>query len=78
MDRTEFSEARFDKPFKELFLWAVLMNRPALAQFFWERTDYPVMNALVASRINSSFFQLASENANSYFAAKFREQAKLV
>jgi hypothetical protein len=75
---TEFGEARFDKPFKELFLWAVLMNRPALARFFWERTDHPVMNALVASRINNSLFQLASENANSHFAAKFRQQSKFV
>ena len=55
------SEARFQKPFKELFLWAVLMNRPELARFFWERGDNPVILALVATKVYDSLAKLVQE-----------------
>ena len=42
----------FEKPFRELFLWAVLMNRFELALCMWENVEEEaVPNALVACRI---------------------------
>ncbi|CAH1785123.1 unnamed protein product [Owenia fusiformis] len=44
----------FHKPFRELFIWAVLMNRLELAKFLWERGDEAVINAIAASAICKS------------------------
>lgn len=41
------SATRFEKPFRELFLWAVLMNRYELARFMWEKGEEAVSDALV-------------------------------
>ena len=42
----------FKKPFRELFLWAVLMNRFELARCMWEKVEEEaVPNALAACRI---------------------------
>lgn len=32
----------FPAPFRELFIWAILMDRSRMARFFWERGDNPV------------------------------------
>jgi hypothetical protein len=37
----------------ELFLWAVLTNRPSLIDFFWHRTGEPILMAVVAGAIYS-------------------------
>uniref|UniRef100_A0A914VVE5 Uncharacterized protein n=1 Tax=Plectus sambesii TaxID=2011161 RepID=A0A914VVE5_9BILA len=71
-----YNDASFDKPFKELFFWAVLVNRPRLARFFWECTDHPVMNALVASKIYGSMSERANGNANSHLADHFVKLAR--
>lgn len=42
---------RFEKPFRELFLWAVLMNRYELARFMWEKGEEAVSDALAACRL---------------------------
>ena len=36
----------------DLFLWAVLMNRQALAEVLWERTSTPMVAALTAAILN--------------------------
>ncbi|XP_072042106.1 transient receptor potential cation channel subfamily M member-like 2 [Amphiura filiformis] len=41
----------FEQPFKELFLWAVLMNRIEMAEFFWQRCENPISTAIAASQI---------------------------
>ena len=58
------SEARFQKPFKELFLWAVLMNRPRMARFFWERGDSPVIGGLVATKVYDSLARLIADDSS--------------
>ncbi|XP_022096579.1 transient receptor potential cation channel trpm-like isoform X2 [Acanthaster planci] len=41
----------FKKPFRELFLAAVLMGRMEMAKFFWERIEDAVCGGIVASTI---------------------------
>ena len=41
----------FEKPFRELFLWAVLMNRFDMARCMWEKVEEAVPHALVACQI---------------------------
>jgi len=45
------SATRFEKPFRELFLWAVLLNRFELARFMWEKGEEAVSDALAACRL---------------------------
>ena len=45
------SPTRFEKPFRELFLWAVLLNRFELARFMWEKGEEAVSDALAACRL---------------------------
>ncbi|KAL8615582.1 hypothetical protein ACOMHN_016159 [Nucella lapillus] len=40
---------QFKRPYKQLMIWAVLMNRPELAKFFWEMGEEPITSALSAS-----------------------------
>ena len=47
----ETSVVKFEKPFRELFLWAVLMNRFDMARCMWEKVEEAVPNALVACHI---------------------------
>eukprot|EP00961_Rhodomonas_salina_P188498 2543997-Rhodomonas_salina.1 len=41
----------------DLFLWAILMNRPPIARMVWEKVEHPVVAALTACRL---FRKLAS------------------
>ena len=45
------SATRFQKPFRELFLWAVLLNRFEMARFMWEKGEEAVSDALAACRL---------------------------
>ena len=47
---SEFA-TRFEKPFRELFLWAVLLNRFELARFIWQKGEEAITDALVACRL---------------------------
>ena len=49
-DISEFA-TRFEKPFRELFLWAVLLNRFELARFIWEKGEEAITDALAACRL---------------------------
>ncbi|XP_076461799.1 transient receptor potential cation channel subfamily M member 8-like [Babylonia areolata] len=40
---------QFKRPYKQLMIWAVLLNRQELAKFFWEMGDEPITSALSAS-----------------------------
>ncbi|XP_071947504.1 transient receptor potential cation channel subfamily M member 3-like [Antedon mediterranea] len=51
----------FPRPFRELFLWAVLVGRMDLAEFFWERGEDPVCLAIVASRMLRSMSKRAQD-----------------
>ena len=42
---------RFEKPFRELFLWAVLLNRFELARFIWQKSEEAITDALAACRL---------------------------
>uniref|UniRef100_A0A914W1B9 TRPM SLOG domain-containing protein n=1 Tax=Plectus sambesii TaxID=2011161 RepID=A0A914W1B9_9BILA len=76
VESIEYNDSNFDEPFKELFFWAVLVNRPTLARFFWECTEHPIMNALVASKIYSSMSERASVSATSHLADHFVKLAR--
>eukprot|EP00057_Strongylocentrotus_purpuratus_P006530 XP_011661004.1 PREDICTED: transient receptor potential cation channel subfamily M member 1 isoform X3 [Strongylocentrotus purpuratus] len=41
----------FDHPFRELFIWAILMDRPEIAAYLWEQVDAPLSSAITASAI---------------------------
>ena len=47
----------FDYPFFELFIWAVLCNKPNLRGYFWEKSGCPLVAALFAS----TFYGVLSE-----------------
>lgn len=49
-DISEFA-TRFEKPFRELFLWAVLLNRFELARFIWQKGEEAITDALAACRL---------------------------
>ncbi|RDD40557.1 Transient receptor potential cation channel trpm [Trichoplax sp. H2] len=49
----------FDNPIHEMFLWAVLSNRPEMAYFMWERGEESIAAALVGSKL---FMAMASDN----------------
>nr|XP_006821023.1 PREDICTED: transient receptor potential cation channel subfamily M member 3-like [Saccoglossus kowalevskii] len=45
-------EEKYEKrPFRELFIWALLVNRYELASFFWTRCADPISLAIVACRV---------------------------
>ncbi|XP_041370086.1 transient receptor potential cation channel subfamily M member 1-like isoform X2 [Gigantopelta aegis] len=41
----------FKKPYKQLLIWAILMNRVNLAKFFWEMGEECVTSALAVTRL---------------------------
>ena len=41
----------FDNPFHELFIWAVLMKRPEMARFMWQKGEEALAKALVAMKM---------------------------
>lgn len=61
------SATRFEKPFRELFLWAVLMNRYELARFMWEKGEEAVSDALAACRL---FQAMHDQVKDDYFEIK--------
>lgn len=58
---------RFEKPFRELFLWAVLMNRYELARFMWDKGEEAVSDALAACRL---FQAMHDQVEDDYFEIK--------
>ncbi|KAH9518536.1 hypothetical protein Btru_017091 [Bulinus truncatus] len=42
---------RFKRPYKQLLIWALLMNRRELAQLFWELGTEPITSALICTAI---------------------------
>ncbi|PAA88976.1 hypothetical protein BOX15_Mlig008865g1, partial [Macrostomum lignano] len=42
---------QLDRPFNQLFFWAVLFGRQTMARFLWERTDEAVPLALAACKV---------------------------
>lgn len=62
-----YNATRFEKPFRELFLWAVLMNRYKLARFMWEKEEEAVSDALAASRL---FQAMHDQVEDDYFEIK--------
>ena len=41
----------FEDPHFEMFIWCVLTNRSNLVEFFWSRTEHPVVAAMFASTL---------------------------
>ncbi|GFO25838.1 transient receptor potential cation channel subfamily m member 3-like [Plakobranchus ocellatus] len=41
----------FQRPYKQLLIWAVLMNRYQLAHLFWEMGEEPITSALVCTAL---------------------------
>ncbi|KAK3596566.1 hypothetical protein CHS0354_010445 [Potamilus streckersoni] len=50
-------EGRFKRPYKQLFLWAILNHRQTLAKLCWELGEEPVTSAIAATRIYGSLSQ---------------------
>ncbi|XP_070540267.1 transient receptor potential cation channel subfamily M member-like 2 [Ptychodera flava] len=51
----------FSKPFRELFLWAILMGRLEMAEFLWELSDEAISSAVVAVKIFKSMSESISD-----------------
>ena len=43
----------FKEPYTELFVWSLLTNKSLLVDYFWERTDHPILNSVIAAGIYS-------------------------
>ncbi|XP_046549419.1 LOW QUALITY PROTEIN: transient receptor potential cation channel subfamily M member 3-like [Haliotis rubra] len=55
-DDTEEKD-QFKRPFKQLLIWAILMNRVDLAMFFWEMGEEPISSAIAITRICQGMFK---------------------
>ena len=44
-------EIKFDYPFSELIVWAVLTKRQSMAKLMWQHGEQAMAKALVASRL---------------------------
>ncbi|XP_067657196.1 transient receptor potential cation channel subfamily M member-like 2 isoform X2 [Haliotis asinina] len=55
-DDTEEKD-QFKRPFKQLLIWAILMNRVDLALFFWEMGEEPISSAIAITRICQGMFK---------------------
>lgn len=60
MDDPEVS--RFQYPFHELMVWAVLMKRQKMALFLWQRGEESMAKALVACKLYKSMAHESSES----------------
>ena len=72
--RTKESATRFGKPFRELLLWAVLLNRFELARFLWEQGEEAITEALTACWL----FQVMHDKINEdhhEMRAEFKQHA---
>ena len=58
-------EEKIDDPDFELFIWAVLSNKPELAEFFLTRTKQPLLSLLFAAAYHKRRFS-TSNRSNSY------------
>uniref|UniRef100_A0A8D0G0K7 Transient receptor potential cation channel subfamily M member 1 n=1 Tax=Strix occidentalis caurina TaxID=311401 RepID=A0A8D0G0K7_STROC len=54
--------SRFQYPFHELMVWAVLMKRQKMALFLWQRGEETMAKALVACKLYKSMAQESSES----------------
>uniref|UniRef100_A0A669P659 Transient receptor potential cation channel subfamily M member 3 n=1 Tax=Phasianus colchicus TaxID=9054 RepID=A0A669P659_PHACC len=54
--------SRFQYPFHELMLWAVLMKRQKMALFLWQRGEETMAKALVACKLYKSMAHESSES----------------
>ena len=43
------STRTFEKPYMELFIWSVLTNKSNLSEFFWLKSDSPLIAAVFAA-----------------------------
>jgi transient receptor potential cation channel subfamily M protein 2 len=68
----DIDETVFPKPFRELFIWAVMLDRTELARFLWERGDSPVLTALLATKLFDSMHRLAVLS-NTQLAERYRQ-----
>uniref|UniRef100_UPI00398ECA5E transient receptor potential cation channel subfamily M member 5 n=1 Tax=Pristiophorus japonicus TaxID=55135 RepID=UPI00398ECA5E len=68
---------KFENPWRDLFLWAVLLNRQEMANYFWEMGPEAVPAALAACRILKEMARLESdtETARSMKEAKYDQLA---
>ncbi|KAF8784547.1 Transient receptor potential cation channel like protein [Argiope bruennichi] len=59
IESTGISGEHFEQPFRELFIWAIIVLRTELALFFWNETQKPLQMAVVATalywRLNMSY-----------------------
>lgn len=54
--------SRFQYPFHELMVWAVLMKRQKMALFLWQRGEESMAKALVACKLYKSMAHESSES----------------
>ncbi|KFM78093.1 Transient receptor hypothetical cation channel trpm, partial [Stegodyphus mimosarum] len=50
-------DLRFNYPFNELLLWAVLTNRQKMALFMWQNGEEAIVKALVACKLYKAMAQ---------------------
>ncbi|CAH1793997.1 unnamed protein product, partial [Owenia fusiformis] len=57
----EMKPADFEDPYKELFLWAILLNRRELAHLFWKLGKDHIGGALMGSALLKSLSEIADD-----------------
>ncbi|XP_075391472.1 LOW QUALITY PROTEIN: transient receptor potential cation channel subfamily M member 1 [Tenrec ecaudatus] len=62
IDLDDPSVSRFQYPFHELMVWAVLMKRQRMAIFLWQRGEESMAKALVACKLYKAMAQESSES----------------
>ncbi|CAC5368004.1 TRPM3 [Mytilus coruscus] len=66
----------FDNPNKELFLWAVMMNRKDIAMLFWKRGRDYTCSALMASALTKALAKIADSDEDMELSLSYMENSK--
>ncbi|GIX92199.1 transient receptor potential cation channel trpm [Caerostris extrusa] len=61
-ETTIMRDMRFNYPFNELLLWAVLTNRQKMALFMWQNGEEAIVKALVACKLYKAMAQEAAQD----------------
>ena len=66
------------KPHRDLFAWALLMNRIEMAMVFWEAGNENIAASLAASRMLNKMASIANQADEINLYQKLTENAELV
>lgn len=77
IESTGISAEHFEQPFRELFIWAIVVLRTELALFFWSETQRPLQMSVVATALYWRLNMFYENEEKSIYVDKKKEFEKL-